>query len=37
MMHPQTQKDLEKLLKILDKKGEAYLYRYIRQVYLKGK
>ena len=37
MMHPQTEKDLEKLLKILDKKGEAYLYRYIRQVYLKGK
>ena len=37
MMHPQTEKDLVKLLTILDKKGEDYLYRYIRQVYLKGK
>lgn len=37
MMHPQTEKNLVKLLTILDKKGEDYLYRYIRQVYLKGK
>ena len=37
MMHPQTEKDLVKLLTILDKKGEDYLYSYIRQVYLKGK
>ena len=37
MMHPQTEKDLVKLLTILDKKGEDYLYRYIRQVFLKGK
>lgn len=37
MMHPQTAKELEMLLHMLDKHGEAYLYRYLKKVYLKGK
>lgn len=37
MMHPETQKELEKLLRILEKRGEAYLFFYVKNVYLKGK
>lgn len=37
LMHPQTAKELETLLVILDEKGEKYLYRYVKNVYLKGK
>lgn len=35
MMHDETSKELEKLLRILAKRGEKALYRYIRKVYLK--
>lgn len=37
MMHPETEKELEMLLRMLDKRGEKYLYRYVRNTYLKGK
>lgn len=37
MMHPETERELEKLLRILDKKGEDYLYGYVKNVYLKGR
>lgn len=37
MMHPQTERELEGLLRILDQKGEEYLIRYVRKVYLKQK
>lgn len=35
MLHPQTARDLEGLLRILDKEGEEALYHYVKQVYLK--
>lgn len=37
LMHPETAAELEKLLTILDQKGEEELYRYVKNVYLKGK
>ena len=37
LMHPDTAKELEGLLRILDKKGEAALYRFVRTRYLKAK
>ncbi len=36
MMHPQTAKELERMLRILDKRGEADLIRFVRDYYLKG-
>lgn len=35
MMHPKTAKELEHLLRILDRKGEKVLFAYIRTRYLK--
>ena len=37
MMHPETEKELEILLRMLEQKGETYLYRYVKNVYLKGR
>ena len=37
MMHPKTEKELEGLLRILDQRGEEYLYWYVRHRFLKGK
>ncbi len=37
MMHPQTAKELEKLLRILDRDGEDVLYAYVKNRYLKKK
>ena len=36
LMHPQTQKELRGMLKILDQKGEEELFRFVRDYYLKG-
>ncbi len=36
LMHPQTAKELERMLRILDKRGEKELYRFVRDYYLKG-
>ncbi len=36
LMHPQTCKELRIMLKILDKRGEKELFRFIRDYYLKG-
>lgn len=36
LMHPQTAKELERMLKILDKRGERELFRFVRDYYLKG-
>ncbi len=36
LMHPQTAKELERMLKILDKRGEQELFRFVREYYLKG-
>ncbi|MDD3795606.1 MAG: DUF5662 family protein [Lachnospiraceae bacterium] len=36
LMHPQTCRELERMLKILDKRGEADLFRFVRDYYLKG-
>ena len=36
LMHPQTAKELERMLKILDSRGEAELYRFVKDYYLKG-
>ncbi|MCR5715523.1 MAG: DUF5662 family protein [Lachnospiraceae bacterium] len=35
LMHPDTAKDLEMLLKMLSERGEKETFRYIREVYLK--
>lgn len=35
MMHPQTAKELEGLLRILDKRGEKELFRFVKTRYLK--
>ena len=37
LMHPQTKRELRYLLTMLKDQGEAAVYRYIRQVVLKGK
>lgn len=36
LMHPQTARELERMLKILDKRGEQELFRFVRDYYLKG-
>ncbi len=36
LMHPQTAKELERMLRILDKRGEKELFRFVREYYLKG-
>ena len=36
LMHPQTAKELERMLRILDQRGERELYRFVRDYYLKG-
>lgn len=37
MIHPQTQKELEHLLRILDRYGEDVCFHYVKYVYLKKK
>jgi len=37
MMHPETAKQLEALLRILDEAGEDVLFRYVKKVFLRGK
>lgn len=36
LMHPQTAKELERMLRILDQRGEKELFRFVRDYYLKG-
>ena len=36
LMHPQTAKELETMLKILARKGEKECFRFVRDYYLKG-
>ena len=36
LMHPQTARELERMLKILDKRGEKELFHFVRDYYLKG-
>ena len=36
LMHPQTAKELERMLSILDKRGQKELDRFVRDYYLKG-
>ena len=36
LMHPQTAKELRRMLKILDQRGEKELFRFVRDYYLKG-
>ena len=36
LLHPKTARELEKMLRILDQRGEEALYRYVRDYYLKG-
>ena len=36
LMHPQTARELERMLKILDQRGEKELFRFVRDYYLKG-
>ena len=36
LMHPQTAKELERMLRILDQRGEEELFRFVRDYYLKG-
>ncbi|MDO4475826.1 MAG: DUF5662 family protein [Lachnospiraceae bacterium] len=36
LMHPQTARELERLLRILDQRGEQELIRFVRDYYLKG-
>ena len=36
LMHPQTYKELERMLRILDREGEQALHRFVRDYYLKG-
>ena len=37
LMHPQTEKELHGMLRMLDQKGEEFLIRFVREYYLKGK
>ena len=37
LMHPQTEKELHGMLRMLDQKGEEFLIRFVRECYLKGK
>lgn len=34
MLHPDTSRDLERMLRILSERGEEYLYGYVKNVYL---
>ena len=36
LMHPQTAKELEYMLKLLARKGEKECFRFVRNYYLKG-
>lgn len=36
LMHPQTARELERMLKILDKRGEQELFCFVRDYYLRG-
>ena len=36
LLHPDTAKELERMLRILDKRGENELFRFVRDYYLKG-
>ena len=36
LMHPQTARELERMLTILDRRGEEELFRFVRDYYLKG-
>jgi hypothetical protein len=36
LMHPQTEKELHGMLKILDQRGEEELIRFVKEYYLKG-
>jgi len=36
LMHPQTARELERILKILDRYGEEEMIRFVRDYYLKG-
>ena len=36
LLHEDTSRELERLLRILDRKGEEELYRFVRDYYLKG-
>ena len=36
LMHPQTQKELRGMLRILDQRGEEELFRFVKEYYLKG-
>ena len=36
LLHPETAKELERMLRILDKRGEKELFRFVRDYYLKG-
>jgi hypothetical protein len=35
-MHPQTEKELHGMLRILDQRGEEELMRFVKEYYLKG-
>ena len=37
LMHPQTEKELHGMLRMLDQKGEEFLISYVKKYYLKGK
>ena len=34
MLHPKTEREIEGLLRMLDQRGEEYLYGYVKNVYL---
>jgi hypothetical protein len=36
LMHPQTEKELHGMLRILDQRGEEELMRFVKEYYLKG-
>ena len=36
LMHPETARDLERMLKILKNKGEREFYRFVKDYYLRG-
>ncbi len=36
LMHPKTARELERMLKILDQRGEKELFRFVKDYYLKG-
>lgn len=35
-MHPETKRELDKVLRMLEKKGEPYTFRYLRYLLKKG-